>query len=167
MQSLSEEVREEELDDSERHEALRKYQKDRSRYYYGIVEFDTADQAMLLYDEMDGVEAYFAFAGLDLRFVPSDVTFERQPTSECREMPSNYEPPMASESAFRHSRVECKWDMPSMKRFKTLTKRLVFSVSIVYVDRFTDSRKRTLILWILRTTLLLTMRRWMLPNTSL
>ncbi|GIX62053.1 pre-rRNA-processing protein ESF1 [Babesia caballi] len=119
----SEDVREEELDDTARQEALRKYQKDRSRYYYGIVEFESTDQAKLLYDEMDGVEAYFAFAGLDLRFVPSEVTFEREPTSECCELPDNYEPPLASTSAFRHSKVECKWDMPTMKRFKTLTKR--------------------------------------------
>ncbi|GFE52748.1 Vir superfamily protein [Babesia ovis] len=118
-----EDVREEELDDTARQEALRKYQKERSRYYYGIVEFENVNQAKLLYDEMDGVEAYFAFASLDLRFVPDHIVFERDPTSECFEMPSNYEPPAESTSAFRHSRVECKWDMPSAKRFKTLTKK--------------------------------------------
>ncbi|ORM42253.1 Pre-rRNA-processing protein ESF1 [Babesia sp. Xinjiang] len=120
---VPDDVREEELDEETRQEALRKYQKDRSRYYYGIVEFETTDQAKLLYDEMDGVEAYFAFASLDLRFVPGDIVFDRDPTSECFEMPINYEPPMESTSAFRHSRVECKWDLPSTKRFKTLTKR--------------------------------------------
>ncbi|GBE63079.1 pre-rRNA-processing ESF1 [Babesia ovata] len=118
-----EDLRDEELDETARQEALRKYQAERARYYYGIVEFEGEEPAKLLYDEMDGIEADFAFSGLDLRFVPSDITFEREPTSECFEIPSNYEPPLASTSAFRHSRVECKWDMPSMKRFKTLTKK--------------------------------------------
>ncbi|EDO07652.1 NUC153 domain family protein [Babesia bovis T2Bo] len=116
-------VRHAELDETARQEALRKYQLERSRYYYGIVEFDSVNHAKLLYDEMDGVEAYFAFAGLDLRFVPDDIVFERDPVSECTEMPTNYEPPAETTSAFRHSRVECKWDLPSAKRFKTLTKR--------------------------------------------
>ncbi|CDR96318.1 ESF1 homolog [Babesia bigemina] len=119
----SEDLRDEELDETARQEALRKYQAERARYYYGIVEFESEEQAKLLYDEMDGIEADFAFSGLDLRFVPSEIAFEREPTSECFEIPSNYEPPLASTSAFRHSRVECKWDMPSMKRFKTLTKK--------------------------------------------
>ncbi|EAN30623.2 NUC153 domain protein [Theileria parva strain Muguga] len=115
--------RDEEDDDETRQEALRKYQKERSRYYYGVVELNSVEKAKILYDELDGTEVSFAIDGLDLRFVPASLEFPRKPTSESFKIPDNYQPPVGSQSALRHSKVECKWDITPAKRFKTLTKR--------------------------------------------
>lgn len=121
--AIDNETRDEEDDDETRQEALRKYQRERSRYFYGVVELESVDKARVLYDELDGVEVSFALDGLDLRFVPGTISFPREPTSESTCIPDNYEPPVSSQSALRHSKVECKWDLTPAKRFKTLTKR--------------------------------------------
>ncbi|XP_955466.1 uncharacterized protein TA18205 [Theileria annulata] len=93
------------------------------RYYYGVVEFNSVEKAKILYDELDGTEVSFAIDGLDLRFVPPNLEFPRKPTTEAFKIPNNYQPPVGSQSALRHSKVECKWDTTPAKRFKTLTKR--------------------------------------------
>ncbi|UKK01000.2 hypothetical protein MACK_001813 [Theileria orientalis] len=120
---ISVETRDEEEDDETRQEALRKYQRERSRYYYGVVELESVEKARILYDELDGSEVSFAIDGLDLRFIPPSVEFPRKPTTESFKIPDNYEPPISTQSALRHSKVECKWDTTPVKRFKTLTKR--------------------------------------------
>ncbi|BAM40827.1 conserved hypothetical protein [Theileria orientalis strain Shintoku] len=111
------------LDEETRQEALRKYQRERSRYYYGVVELESVEKARILYDELDGSEVAFAIDGLDLRFIPPSVEFPRKPTTESFKIPDNYKPPANTQSALRHSKVECKWDTTPAKRFKTLTKR--------------------------------------------
>ncbi|UKJ88613.2 hypothetical protein MACJ_001857 [Theileria orientalis] len=120
---LSVETRDEEEDDETRQEALRRYQRERSRYYYGVVELESVEKARILYDELDGSEVSFAIDGLDLRFIPPSVEFPRKPTTESFKIPDNYQPPISTQSALRHSKVECKWDTTPAKRFKTLTKR--------------------------------------------
>ncbi|KAL8275382.1 hypothetical protein Esti_000704 [Eimeria stiedai] len=55
------------------HEAFRKYQVERSRYHYAIVELDSAATATRVYTELDGCDFGFALNGLDLRFVPKNM----------------------------------------------------------------------------------------------
>ncbi|KEP66857.1 UNVERIFIED_CONTAM: NUC153 domain-containing protein [Hammondia hammondi] len=118
-------------------EALRKYQIERSRYYYAVVEFDSVASAKFFYDELDGCDISFALDGLDLRFIPDDLEFPHPPTSvsslsdkkgEAGRVASEaallrYEPPPAASTALRHSRVKCTWDETPLERTKLLTKR--------------------------------------------
>ncbi|CBZ53791.1 Predicted CDS Pa_6_6770, related [Neospora caninum Liverpool] len=118
-------------------EALRKYQKERSRYYYAVVEFDSVASAKFFYDELDGCDISFALDGLDLRFIPDDLEFPHSPTSVSTLSAQKgeegrladeaallrYEPPPAASTALRHSRVKCTWDETPMERTKMLTRR--------------------------------------------
>lgn len=60
--------------------ALRRYQLERLRYYYAIIEFDTEAAALHAYSEIDGSEFEATANVFDLRFVPDDTVFDNEPT---------------------------------------------------------------------------------------
>jgi hypothetical protein len=72
--------------------ALRSYQLDRLRYYYGVINCSDKATAQKIYETTDGTEYQSSSNFLDLRFIPDDVTFEDEPRDECRTMPSDYRP---------------------------------------------------------------------------
>ncbi|SJK85910.1 Pre-rRNA-processing protein ESF1 [Babesia microti strain RI] len=119
----NEENCDDELCDSDKYETFRKYQLEKSRYYYAVVELCSVDVASVLYDELDGVEVGFAINSLDLRFIPPEIQFTDSPISQAIEIPAGYNPPVTNTSALRHSKVTCSWDMAPAKRTKILTRR--------------------------------------------
>merc|ERR1712232_1275642 len=57
-------------------EAMRKYQLQRTKYYYAVAFCDSPETATRLYDQLDGLDADgICPATLDMRFVPEDLDF--------------------------------------------------------------------------------------------
>ncbi|KAF4658511.1 pre-rRNA-processing protein esf1, variant 2 [Perkinsus olseni] len=108
--------------------ALRKYQRQRTKYYYAVAEFDSADTGNVVYNgrlELDGIGASFCSLMMDLRFVPDDLEeFPHPPTSTCTEMPKKYQKGSTdNQQAQSHTNAKCAWDEPAPER-RFLSKKL-------------------------------------------
>ncbi|KAF8476180.1 hypothetical protein BDZ91DRAFT_711124 [Kalaharituber pfeilii] len=101
---------------------LRTYQLERLRYYYAIVECDTAATAKHIYDECDGAEYEASANFFDLRFVPDETEFDDAPKDECLQLPANYKPNEFVTDALQHSKVKLTWDQDDQAR-KNRTKK--------------------------------------------
>lgn len=92
-------------------DALRKYQLDRLRYYYAVMECSSPAAAKKIYEATDGTEFQSSSNFLDLRFVPDDVTFDDEPRDECNKVPDSYKPVEFVTNALQSSKVKLTWDM--------------------------------------------------------
>ncbi|KAA8497655.1 Pre-rRNA-processing protein esf1 [Porphyridium purpureum] len=110
---------------AKQNELIRKYELDKMRYYFAVVEFDSAESANAVYKECDGLE--FGSSGnlFDMRFIPDDMhDFEQRPPRDvATSVPENYEPPQFSTTALLHSKVELSWDKEDARRTVILKKR--------------------------------------------
>ncbi|TQN69281.1 Pre-rRNA-processing protein esf1 [Colletotrichum shisoi] len=93
------------------HDALRKYQLDRLRYFYAVMTVSDKTTAQKLYEATDGTEYQSSSNFLDLRFIPDDVTFDDEPRDECDKMPEGYKPVEFTTDALQHSKVKLTWDI--------------------------------------------------------
>ncbi|KAL1389500.1 pre-rRNA processing protein Esf1 [Phyllosticta capitalensis] len=118
-QDLLQEDKGEEFDSK----ALRQYQLERLRYYYALIECDSAATAKYLYDNMDGREYLSSANFFDMRFVPDEVSFEEdKPRDECSRIPDGYKPNEFVTDALTHSKVKLTWDADDTTR-KEVQKR--------------------------------------------
>ncbi|CDJ39232.1 hypothetical protein, conserved, partial [Eimeria tenella] len=120
-------------------EVLRKYQVERSRYYYAICYFDSVETAQRIYDELDGCELNFALNGLDIRFVPDelelpaanltaaatreDLAAATAAAAAAERLAAAANGRSSSSNALRHSKVELTWDESPKDRVKFLRKK--------------------------------------------
>lgn len=102
--------------------ALRRYQLDRLRYYYAIIECSTKEAAKAIYDNMDGREYLSSANFFDLRFVPDGTTFDEEPHDKCERLADGYKPNEFSTDALTHSKVSLTWDADDTTR-KEVQKR--------------------------------------------
>jgi len=85
-------------------EAVRLWEKERTMYYYGVIECNSASTAAWLYDEMDGEAAHALCPGnIDLRFIPDDLEFPHEPTQEATKTPAKYRAPDLLKSGQGHT----------------------------------------------------------------
>lgn len=124
---VEEELRIKDQDDQEDREsiALRKYQLERLRYYYAVVECDSVATASHIYRHCDGSEFEKSTNFLDLRFIPDHVTFTSEEDGPIRdvalELPKNYHPkPELATAALQKSRVALTWDADDAERVRIM-----------------------------------------------
>ncbi|KAI0788484.1 hypothetical protein C8Q75DRAFT_799232 [Abortiporus biennis] len=104
-------------------DALRKYQLERLRYYYAIVECDTIEAASHIYTELEGTELERSANVFDLSFVPEDMTFDDEFRDEATDdLNVPYKGLEFVTDALRHSKVKLTWDEDDPER-NQLTRR--------------------------------------------
>ncbi|XWX01208.1 hypothetical protein V2A60_009234 [Cordyceps javanica] len=92
-------------------DALRKYQLDRLRYYYAVMECSDEKIAQKIYEATDGTEYQSSSNFLDLRFVPDEVEFDDEPRDECTKLSDSYKPVEFVTTALQSSKVKLTWDL--------------------------------------------------------
>lgn len=98
--------------------ALRRYQLQRLRYYYAVVNCDSVATAKNIYDNCDGTEYESTANIFDLRYVPQGMEFDDSEAKEvCTKIPSNYKPSTVFVTdALHHSKVKLTWDETPKER---------------------------------------------------
>ncbi|RKP07259.1 hypothetical protein THASP1DRAFT_17326 [Thamnocephalis sphaerospora] len=99
-------------------EALRKYQLDRLRYYFAVVECDTAATAHAIYNLCDGVEVEATSNFFDLRFIPDDMEFDDEPCDVATSQSQAHRKLEFTTQALQHSSVKLTWDEDDPERMK-------------------------------------------------
>ncbi|KAF9969645.1 pre-rRNA-processing protein esf1 [Actinomortierella ambigua] len=100
-------------------EALRKYQLDRLKYYYAVVETDSVATAKAICAACDGAEYESSANFFDLRYIPDGMDFaDDTPKDECYNAPEQYKPNDFTTQVFQHSNVKLTWDEDDAERIK-------------------------------------------------
>ncbi|KAI9138893.1 hypothetical protein BKA69DRAFT_1089162 [Paraphysoderma sedebokerense] len=113
--------------------ALRKYQLDRLKYYYAVVDCDTVDTASHIYKTVDGTEFEKTSNFFDIRFVPDAMTFDEQPKDKATDAPMAYKPADYVTKALQHTNVKLTWDEDDPDRTR-ITKRKITAQDIKNLD---------------------------------
>ncbi|TDH15628.1 hypothetical protein EPR50_G00010700 [Perca flavescens] len=104
-------------------ERMRDYQFKRLKYFYAVVECDSADTAAKIYQECDGFEYESSCSVLDLRFIPDDVEFEEEPKDAATDVNlSDYTPKLFTSAANATSKVQLTWDETDNERVTALNR---------------------------------------------
>eukprot|EP01089_Gocevia_fonbrunei_P001101 TRINITY_DN1104_c0_g1_i1.p1 TRINITY_DN1104_c0_g1~~TRINITY_DN1104_c0_g1_i1.p1 ORF type:complete len:455 (+),score=138.76 TRINITY_DN1104_c0_g1_i1:485-1849(+) len=102
---------------------LREYEKNKLKYYYAVVECDSAKTALAIYQQCDKFEFERTGNVLDLRFIPDDVQIVNERTDTATEVPMNYKPPEGFSKVFQHTNLALTWDKNDEKRTKLLSEK--------------------------------------------
>ena len=122
-------------------EKLRAYELERLKYYYAVVECDTKETALSIYNQCDGSEFERTSNKIDLRFIPEGTPITNKPryvfcsmhlaaaavaamlltvgypgSEVANEAPSNYEAPDWATKALQHTKVDLSWDADDHQR---------------------------------------------------
>jgi len=106
-------------------EKLRQYQLNRLKYFYAVLECNSPETAEVLYEECDGTEFELSGNVLDLRFIPDDMEFDREPRSVATELPTSgsYTAPEFSTTALHQTNVKLTWDETDPGRQRAMMRK--------------------------------------------
>ncbi|KAI8052318.1 hypothetical protein BDF22DRAFT_687666 [Syncephalis plumigaleata] len=104
-------------------DALRKYQLERLRYYFAVVECDKVSTAQAIYDQCDGAEVEATSNFFDLRFIPDDMEFNEKPVGVATSTSENHKRLEFATQALQHSNITLTWDDDDPDRVKTLRQK--------------------------------------------
>ncbi|XP_035685402.1 ESF1 homolog [Branchiostoma floridae] len=105
-------------------ERLRRYQLNRLKYYYAVVECDSVQTSAAIYKQCDGIEFELSAARMDLRFIPDDMTFDDQkPTQVATDVPPTYNPSVFFNTALQQTSVELTWDETNKERLNVTMRK--------------------------------------------
>ena len=102
-------------------EKLRKYELQKLKYYYAVVECDSVRTSAAVYDACDQFEYETSSNALDLRFIPDEMTFTNAPKETCDSIPDDYKPSKFVTSALQRTEVELTWEQDDAERRSCLT----------------------------------------------
>jgi hypothetical protein len=103
--------------------ALRKYEFERLKYYFAVVECDSLNTAKAIFQACDGSEYESSANFFDLRYIPDDMEFTDEPTDVANSAPQNYKPAEFVTQALQHSNVKLTWDDEDPERVKTTRRK--------------------------------------------
>ncbi|CEP16586.1 hypothetical protein [Parasitella parasitica] len=103
-------------------EALRKYQLDRLKYYYAVIDCDSAQTAKAIYKSCDNTEYESSANFFDLRYIPQDMSFDDEPKDTATVAPEGYQPTKFKTDALQRTKVSLTWDEDDVDRFQ-ITRR--------------------------------------------
>ncbi|XP_054483577.1 ESF1 homolog [Anoplopoma fimbria] len=105
-------------------EKMRDYQFKRLKYFYAVVECDSADTAAKVYQECDGYEYESSCSVLDLRFIPDGEKFDEEPRDVATDVNlTAYTPKLFTSSANATSKVQLTWDETDNDRVTALNRK--------------------------------------------
>jgi hypothetical protein len=117
---------------------LRRYQRDRLKYFYAIAECDSAATAAALFSQCSGTELEATANVLDIKYVPDGMTFdERDPREVATAVPDLYEAPRWFTRAVAHTRVSLTWDEADPDRVARTTRQWTVQ-DLVNDEQFND-----------------------------
>ncbi|KAG2063438.1 hypothetical protein BDR04DRAFT_1188865 [Suillus decipiens] len=115
-------------------DALRKYQLERLRYYYAIIECDTAEAAAHIYNEVEGTALERSANVFDLSCVPDEMAFDEEYRDEVIDDPgTRYRAVEFVTDALRLSKVKLTWDDDDPER-NHITRRSLTKKEIEEAD---------------------------------
>lgn len=102
---------------------LRKYERERMKYYYAVADCDSVATAEAVYQSCEGLEIERTSNVMDLRFVPDSlVEFPYAAKEVATSVPATYSLKEFFTRALQHSTVKLTWDETPLDRTQTLKK---------------------------------------------
>jgi len=93
------------------------YERDKLKYYFGVVECNDTSTAEHLYKQLDGQEYGVTSNRLDVRYIPDDLSFnDRKVHDEATEVPTDYTAPDFLTRVLGATNVDSTWEQNDPKR---------------------------------------------------
>jgi hypothetical protein len=93
-------------------EALRKYEKNKMKYYYAVIYTNSPKTSKSIYEEFNGIEFELSGCQINLSYIADDIEFSQKAKESCSVVPQNYQFDKAQRlnKALSQSMPKLTWD---------------------------------------------------------